>query len=78
MIRKLSDAVVDSDAALARSHVFLRHLHPAQGTHRKTLTAKQQKMSRVQAEDDQSLKGGVFTLVSKSVPSGAIFSSSSD
>lgn len=40
VIRELPDAVVDSNAALARSHVFLRHFHPAQGTHCKTLTEK--------------------------------------
>lgn len=38
VIRQLPDAVVDSDTTLARSHVFLRHLYPAQGTYCKTLT----------------------------------------
>lgn len=38
VIRQLPDAVVDGNAALARSQVFLRHLHPAQGAHCKTLT----------------------------------------
>lgn len=37
VIRQLPNAVVDSNTALARCHVLLRHLYPAQGTHCKTL-----------------------------------------
>jgi hypothetical protein len=39
-VRKLPDAVVDSNAAFARGEVFLCHLHPSQRAHSKTLEGK--------------------------------------
>lgn len=40
VIRELPDAVVDSDTTLARCHVVLRHLNPAQRAHCETLTVQ--------------------------------------
>lgn len=37
VVGELPDAVIDGNAALARCHLFLRYLHPAQRSHSKTL-----------------------------------------
>lgn len=107
VIGELPDAVVDSNTALPRRHVLLRHLHPAQGAHSETLqrhkqatggreegkrknnpvrrgwrsssvlTARGQPSSCLSCPF-QCVSASLGTFASRSVQSGASFSSSSE
>lgn len=70
MIRELPDAVVDSNTALARCHVLLRHLYPAQGTHCETLTVQEghisTKLEHTEKESNSDRKEFLSALGPKS------------